>query len=159
MDNFVIEKREFNQQELLNVKSKYINQYPIIYMLYNNTKRPQVYIGQTIQMNIRMRDHLKKPKRKKLSNVLLISHGQFNQTTTYNLETNLINNFIGDEKFKLQNISQTRRVQMHVYYQKPYYDEELFRELWDELYDMILLIIHYMSFKIKTFIICHLILN
>jgi hypothetical protein len=134
LDKFVIEKRKFNQQELLSVKSKYIDQYPIIYILYNDTKRPQVYIGQTVQVNNRMRNHLKNSKRKKLSDALLIGHKHFNQSATYNLETNLINHFIGDEKFKLQNISQTRKVQMHAYYQKPYYDEELFKELWDELY-------------------------
>lgn len=134
MDNFVIERRQFNQHEVLSVKSKYIDQYPIVYILYNDTKKPQVYIGQTVQVNNRMRDHLKNPKRKKLSDALFIGHQHFNQSATYNLETNLINHFIGDEKFKLQNVSQTRRVQMHAYYQKPYYDEKLFKELWDELY-------------------------
>lgn len=135
MSNFIFEKHDFNSNELLSIKSKFIDQYPIIYILYNNKMKPQVYIGQTVQVNKRMRGHLSNPKRNKLTDAMLIGHEHFNQSATYNIETNLINHFIGDEKFTLQNVSQTREVQMHGYYQKQYYDEELFNKLWEELYD------------------------
>lgn len=135
MSDFIIEKHNFDSSELLSIKSKFLDQYPIIYILYNEKKKPQVYIGQTVQVNNRMRDHLSNSKRKNLTDAILIGHERFNQSATYNIETNMINHFIGDEKFTLQNVSQTREVQMHGYYQKQYYDEELFNTLWEELYE------------------------
>ena len=45
-----------------------------------------------------MKQHLKNPQRKEVKEVLLIGHEKFNQSATYNIETNLINHFIGDEK-------------------------------------------------------------
>lgn len=135
MSGFIIEKHNFDSSELLSIKSKFLDQYPIIYILYNEKKKPQVYIGQTVQVNNRMRDHLSNSKRKNLTDAILIGHEHFNQSATYNIETNMINHFIGDEKFTLQNVSQTREVQMHGYYQKQYYDEELFNTLWEELYE------------------------
>lgn len=80
-----------------------------------------------------MKQHLKNSKRKSLKKVLLIGHEKFNQSATYNIETNLINHFIGDEKFQLQNVSQTRQVYMHQYYEKNFYDETIFEALWEEL--------------------------
>ncbi|OJG16112.1 GIY-YIG catalytic domain protein [Enterococcus canintestini] len=84
-------------------------------------------------MNKRMKQHLQDSKRKDIKQVLLIGHKKFNQSATYNIETNLINHFIGDEQFQLQNVSQTRQVQTHQYYQKDFYDEVIFKELWSEL--------------------------
>lgn len=80
-----------------------------------------------------MRAHLKDSKRKGLTDTLLIGNEKFNQSATYNIETNLINHFIGDEKFKLQNVSQTRQIQTHGYYDKNYYDTILFNEIWEYL--------------------------
>ena len=131
--DFVIEKHKFKNKKILSIRTEYIDHYPIIYILYNQQKNPQVYSGQTVQIDNRIRGHLHNPKRKKLSDALLIGHKHFNQSATYNIETNLINHFIGDEKFKLQNISQTGQIQMHAYYQKAYYDEVLFKKLWEEL--------------------------
>ncbi|WP_430611119.1 DUF2075 domain-containing protein [Enterococcus sp. DIV0876] len=136
MDNALIfEEHHFQEGDISSVTTAYINQYPIVYILYNrqNHKKPIAYIGQTVQVNKRMQQHIKDPKRKGIQEALLIGHEKFNQSATYNIETNLINHFIGDEKFQLQNVSQTRQVQMHQYYEKEFYDEIIFRELWEEL--------------------------
>lgn len=135
MSDFVIEKHQFNNKNLSKIKTKYIEQYPVVYVIYNNKKKPEAYIGETVQIKRRMNEHLKNTKRKKLSNILVIGHEKFNQSATYNIETNLINHFIGDEKYSIQNISQTGSAQMHAYFNKPFYDEELFEELWQYLYD------------------------
>lgn len=134
MSDFVIEKHQFNNKDLLNIKTRYLEQYPVVYILYNNKKKPEAYIGETVQIERRMKDHLNNNKRKKLSDAVIIGHKQFNQSATYNIETNLINHFIGDEKYTIQNISQTGNVQMHAYFNKPFYNEELFEELWQYLY-------------------------
>lgn len=133
MNNLVLEHHKFDKQELTCVTTTYLNEYPIVYILYNKKEKPTAYIGQTVQVDRRMRDHLKNKKRAILTDTLLIGDEMFNQSATYNIETNLINHFIADEQFKLQNVSQTRELQMHNYHDKTYYDKELFGELWEAL--------------------------
>lgn len=135
MTKMVFEQHNFSEGELSKITTTYIDQYPIVYILYNRNEkhRPTAYIGQTVQVDKRMRAHLKDSKRKGLTDTLLIGNEKFNQSATYNIETNLINHFIGDEKFKLQNVSQTRKMQMHSYYEKNFYDTILFNEIWEYL--------------------------
>lgn len=134
-NQLIIEDHHFKKGELSSITTAYIDQYPVVYILYNRNekKRSVAYIGQTVQVNKRLKQHLNNSKRKEIKEVLLIGHEKFNQSATYNIETNLINHFIGDEQFQLQNVSQTRQVQMHQYYEKEYYDEVVFQELWEEL--------------------------
>ena len=135
MTQMVFEQHKFSGGGLSQITTAYIDQYPIVYILYNRNEknRPTAYIGQTVQVDKRMRAHLKDSKRKGLTDTLLIGNEKFNQSATYNIETNLINHFIGDEKFKLQNVSQTRQIQTHGYYDKNYYDTILFNEIWEYL--------------------------
>lgn len=135
MTQMVFEQHKFSGGELSQITTAYIDQYPIVYILYNRNEknRPTAYIGQTVQVDKRMRAHLKDSKRKGLTDTLLIGNEKFNQSAIYNIETNLINHFIGDEKFKLQNVSQTRQIQTHGYYDKNYYDTILFNEIWEYL--------------------------
>jgi DUF2075 family protein/archaellum biogenesis ATPase FlaH len=134
-NQLIIEDHHFEKGELSSLTTAYIDQYPIVYILYNrhSKKRPIAYIGQTVQASKRMKQHLNNSKRTEVKEVLLIGHEKFNQSATYNIETNLINHFIGDEQFQLQNVSQTRQAQMHQYYEKDFYDKVIFQELWKEL--------------------------
>lgn len=113
-------------------EDKFIN-YPIVYIL-NNHK--EVYIGETTNVVARMNAHNKRKERKKLSEVRLILSEEFNQSATYNIETNLINYFIAEGKYKLQNISQTKQKVMHNYKDKAYYDQEMFGEIWNKLIEI-----------------------
>lgn len=133
----IFEKHKFLDGELSHITTAYIDQYPIVYILYskNANQRPIAYIGQTVQVDRRMVAHLKDIKRKDISDSLLIGNEKFNQSATYNIESKLINHFIGDGKFMLQNVSQTKTPQMHCYYDKEFYDKILFAEIWDYLLD------------------------
>ncbi|MHC5247622.1 DUF2075 domain-containing protein [Enterococcus sp. LJL90] len=136
MENeLIIEEHTFTKGELAKISTTFIAGYPIVYILYNRNskKRPVAYIGQTVQVDKRMNQHLKDKRRKTITNTVFIGHERFNQSATYNIETNLINHFIGDEKFILQNVSQTRKTQSHRYYDKDFYDEIIFSRLWNEL--------------------------
>ena len=48
----------------------------------------------------------------------LITHEKFNQSATYNIETKLINYFLADERYNLQNKSQTANSVTHNYFGK-----------------------------------------
>ncbi|MED4532031.1 DUF2075 domain-containing protein [Metabacillus fastidiosus] len=132
MEELVFEKKQFNNSNLDHIKSVYLNDYPIVYILYNE-KRPTAYIGQTVHATRRMKDHLKDQKRSIYEHTILIGHKEFNQSATYNIETNLINYFIADNRYKLQNVSQTVKKQIHNYYQKEYYNEQVFNKVWEKL--------------------------
>lgn len=108
---------------------QYLN-YPVIYVLNGNK---EAYIGETVYFKNRMKAHLK--ARKNIDQINLIKHDEFNRSATFHLETKLINYFLGDEKYTLQNKSKTASDFTHNYYNKPYYDQQLFKELWQKLYE------------------------
>ncbi|MGE8080074.1 GIY-YIG nuclease family protein [Peribacillus loiseleuriae] len=93
----------------------YYTDYPVVYFLNNDTT---VYIGETVAVRNRMRDHLNNSERKSLKKMSLIIHEKFNRSATYNIETKLINYFLADERYKLQNKSQTVNSVMRNYYEK-----------------------------------------
>ncbi|KKB74058.1 MULTISPECIES: DUF2075 domain-containing protein [Bacillus] len=133
MNELVFEKREFTPDHVNVVKALHLNNYPIVYILYNEKKKPTAYIGQTVQAARRLKNHIDDKKRKSLNRFILIGHEKFHQSATYNIESNLINYFIADNRYQLQNVSQTRSREMHNYYQKPFYNEEIFQVIWEKL--------------------------
>ncbi|WP_440897468.1 DUF2075 domain-containing protein [Amphibacillus sp. Q70] len=133
MNELVFQKIDFNLGNLHTVEALHLNNYPIVYILYNEKKRPAAYIGQTVQAKRRLKNHIEDRQRKNLNYSILIGHEKFNQSATYNIESNLINYFIADNHYQLQNVSQTRTREMHNYYQKAFYNEELFQKIWEKL--------------------------
>lgn len=115
------------------VYDEHLFNYPIVYILHNGKQRPDAYIGQTVQAGRRMKQHLQDRRRHQLDRSILIGHERLNQSATYNIESRLINLFIADNRYRLQNVSQTASRQMHNYYDKTYYNEELFHQIWNRL--------------------------
>ena len=113
----------------INRDEKFLN-YPVIYVLNGNK---EAYIGETVYFKKRMKAHLK--SRKNIDHINLIKHEAFNRSATFHLETKLINYFLGDEKYTLQNKSKTVNDFTHNYHNKPYYDQDLFKELWKKLHE------------------------
>ncbi|WP_404458307.1 DUF2075 domain-containing protein [Oceanobacillus kapialis] len=133
MKELLFEKRDFTPDDVNTIKALHLNNYPIVYILYNENKKPSAYIGQTVQATRRLRNHLEDKKRNNLKHSILIGHEKFNQSATYNIESNLINYFIADNNYQLQNVSQTRTRVTHNYYEKSFYNEELFQVIWEKL--------------------------
>lgn len=132
----VLERQKFDLDDIREMHTLYIENYPIVYILHQDKEtksRPKAYIGQTVHVHNRMRDHLKNQARKDLTDALFIGHQTFNQSATFNIETNLINYFIADNQFSLQNVSQTANLSMHNYYQKSLHDDDLFEDIWESL--------------------------
>ncbi|WP_153721073.1 DUF2075 domain-containing protein [Sporosarcina cascadiensis] len=121
----------FQQNAINQIDSKqdFLN-YPVIYIL--NGKR-EAYIGETVNFKTRIKTHIK--DRKNVDEVNLIKHEEFNRSATFHLETKLINYFLGDEKYTLQNKSKTASNFTHNYYNKPHYDQYIFQELWRKLHE------------------------
>lgn len=133
MENLVILSWPFHERSLNQIDNSesYLN-YPVIYIL-NGSK--EAYIGETVYFKKRMKFHIKNIERKNLDTMHLIKHQEFNRSATFHLETKLINYFLGDEKYKLQNKSKTTNDFTHNYFNKPFYDQSVFKELWSKLYE------------------------
>lgn len=115
-------KDEFKDDEFKN--------FPLVYII-NNDKI--AYVGESTNIKARVNSHLSNKERNKLNEIKIITDKEFNQSATYNIETNLINHLIADQTYKLQNVSQTKQRTMHNYYNKSYYNKEVFSKVWDEL--------------------------
>lgn len=126
MKTFTFDKASINN---IDNREHFVN-YPVIYIL-NGQK--EAYIGETVYFKNRMKAHLK--QRKNIDAIRLIHHEQFHRSATFHLETKLINYFLGDEKYTLQNKSKTASDFTHNYYNKAFYDEALFEELWARLHE------------------------
>ena len=122
----------FTKDRITELKSMDYNNYPVVYILHNESKKLKAYIGETVQIRNRLNSHWK-DKNKKMDKAVIISHEEFNQSATYNIETNLINYFIADQKYELLNKSQTTSSVTHNYYEKPKYDYDIFNDLWEKL--------------------------
>lgn len=130
MNELSIRQIDFRIEDIKSVKEENLTDFPVVYLL-NDEK--EIYIGETTAVKNRLKQHLKNEKRNNLKKVSIIGHGKFNQSATYNVETNLINFFTGDEKYKVQNISQTTNFTVHNYYEKRYYHQEVTSVIWDKL--------------------------
>lgn len=113
----------------INNAEQFVN-YPVIYVL-NGSK--EAYIGETVYFKNRMKAHLK--TRKNINQISIINHEEFNRSATFHLETKLINYFLGDEKYTLQNKSKTASDFTHNYHNKAYYDQQVFKEIWGKLFE------------------------
>src|SRR5699024_1248480 len=120
------------RETIKELKSMDYNNYPVVYILHNNSKKLKAYIGETVQIRNRLNNHWK-DKKKTMDKAVIISHNHFNQSATYNIETKLINYFIADQKYELLNKSQTTSSVTHNYYDKPKYDYDIFNDLWEKL--------------------------
>ncbi|GEL15887.1 DNA/RNA helicase domain-containing protein [Pediococcus cellicola] len=117
-------------------KDYYINNFPVLYVIYTLSKAKYAYIGETNSIVRRTQQHLlddqdnkHEPKFNNLHHMLVIGEETFNKSATVNLETRLINLFLADN-FKLSNTKQTKLLSTNDYYQKEYYDDVVLKDLW-----------------------------
>ncbi|MEK5377078.1 MULTISPECIES: DUF2075 domain-containing protein [Paenibacillus] len=133
-NKLIFKKIGFSSHDAQQIEEDLLTNHPIIYILYNQHSL-QAYVGETVQFKRRLKKHLGNPQRKGLKQTILIGHKRFHQSATYNIETNLINYLIAENRYRLQNVSQTVKSEVHNYYRKHYYNEGVFTEIWEKLRD------------------------
>lgn len=134
--NIIIDEFNFPLDESF-FYQKFIKDYPVVYIINdkNNKNIYNAYIGETTNFKNRMYNHSKDSERRKLNKVLVIGCEKFNQSATFNIETNLIQLMFPDDNINLQNSSKTKQMQMHNYYQKSIYNNTIFNLIWEALRD------------------------
>ncbi|MBK2092934.1 DUF2075 domain-containing protein [Francisella philomiragia] len=130
MFEYITRDISFDEVSIKNLKDSiptYYN-FPCVYLIYCN-KQKQLYIGETTNILNRLKQHIKSDSKNKLKNVTLILSHFFNKSAVLDIESNLIQNMVGENSFKLLNANDG--IVNHQYYQKDQY-LETFQNIWNE---------------------------
>ena len=122
-------KYSFSSKSINRIKNEPDGQnWPVVYIL--NGKK-EAYVGETNNAYHRMTQHFNDPQRKVMKNILLLLNESFNKSATLDIENQLIQFMLADEKFKLQNANGGQSVRNN-YYQRSMY-QQLFQNIWNDL--------------------------
>ncbi len=121
-------QRVFDIDSANELSSKwYGKNWPVVYILNNNK---EAYIGETISISNRMKQHLDNSKREGLKETSIIIDKRFNKSAILDIESKLIECMSADQKYRIQNSNSGMR--NHNYYDKSIYDS-IFKVVWSEL--------------------------
>ncbi len=124
----IIKQIEFNETERAKTHNWWFGtNWPVVYILNNNKA---AYIGETININSRLKQHLDNEQKQSLTKVNIIAHKHFNKSAVLDIEAKLIEFMSADNQYQLLNSNNGMRD--HQYYEKEFY-QRLFKEIWQEL--------------------------
>ena len=110
------------------------NQWPLVYFLKNEGKSNEgksiVYIGESNNASLRLKNHLANPKKTHFQTVNIIGSDKFNKSATLDLESRLIQYINAEGTFTTENLNLGH--QNHNYYQQDLY-KNLFYTVWEKL--------------------------
>ncbi len=101
-DGYTISRQPFDQdavRKLVATNDKLTN-WPVVYIL---SSPKEVYVGETLDYDKRMRQHLDNSQKQNLELTHVILHEKFNKSVCLDLESTLINLFTGDGQRKILN--------------------------------------------------------
>jgi len=123
-----IRKFQFNEDGFVKIrKYQYGENWPIVYISENNK---EAYIGETINLYARSKQHYKNPDRRRLDSVHVLADEEFNKSATLDIESLLIQYMAADGKFILQNGNDG--LKNHNYYDREKYEAK-FELAWNSL--------------------------
>lgn len=101
--------------------------WPVVYVM-NNDK--QVYVGESLNVEGRMRQHLESKNKQRLNSVRVVLDDTFNKSACLDLESFLIRMFHGDGQLQVLNLN--AGITDAEYYDRETYNKT-FRQIFDEL--------------------------
>ena len=101
--------------------------WPVVYVM-NNDK--QVYVGESLNVEGRMRQHLESKHKQRLKSVRVVLDDTFNKSACLDLESFLIRMFHGDGRLEVLNLN--AGITDAEYYDREAYNKT-FRQIFDEL--------------------------
>ena len=105
------------------------NQWPLVYFL-KNEGTSVVYIGESNNASLRLKNHLANPKKAHFQTVNIIGSDKFNKSATLELESRLIQYINAEGTLHTENLNLGH--QNHNYYQQNLY-KDLFYTVWEKL--------------------------
>lgn len=106
--------------------------WPVVYLINNDKpNKSELYVGETTSAGGRFLQHLNNPERRNLDTIRFVFDDQFNKSAILDIEQTLIQMFMADQKFVLQNKNGGQSCK-HDYYQRALYQAKV-DEIWNEL--------------------------
>lgn len=102
--------------------------WPVVYTINNEN---EIYVGETTNAELRMKQHLQTPSKSHLANVNVIVNESFNKSVCLDLESHLIKYFHADEKYKVLNGNGGIT-------DSDYFDRDRYRESFEEVFQKLL---------------------
>lgn len=127
MTNSKIQRLPFDKDAITvwaSEKAEHTN-WPVVYTI-NDSK--QIYVGETTNAELRMRQHLMAQSKQHLETVSVIIDENFNKSVCLDLESHLIRYFSADEKFEVLNGNGGIT-------DADYFQREEYRKSFDEIFD------------------------
>jgi DUF2075 family protein/DNA replication protein DnaC len=121
---------------------RYGKNWPVVYIQENGK---QAYIGQSTNVHLRTKQHLKNQDRQKLTDMYIITDDEFNMSVAYDIESLLIEYMSADQKFELQNRNDGLR--NHNYFDREKYRSKFETVIWKKLRELKLAIKSYTDLK------------
>ena len=111
--------------------------WPVVYLINNDRpNKSELYVGETTSAGGRFQQHLNNPERRRLDTIRFVFDDQFNKSAILDIEQTLIQMFMADRKFVLQNKNGGQSCK-HDYYQRALYQDKV-DEIWNSLYKSLL---------------------
>lgn len=128
-----IREYAFSQTGLQSLKEHSKGQnWPVVYLINNDKPiNGDLYVGETTSAGGRFQQHLNNPDRSNLETIRFIFDDQFNKSAILDIEQTLIQMFMADRKFVLQNKNGGQSCK-HDYYQRALYQAKV-DEIWNKL--------------------------
>ena len=128
-EHYTITRRLFNDEtfENLALVDDRLTNWPVVYILTSST---EVYVGETLNYCKRMKQHLKDSKKSNLNLTHFVLHNEFNKSVCLDLESTLINLFVGDGRLKVLN--KNRGIVDANYHRRAYY-RQIFNKIFEVL--------------------------
>lgn len=126
MNNFEIYNIENND-----IKIERDKRWPLVYILKNNN---EMYIGETTSILKRIFDHSKNPKKSNLNEKIIIKHNKSNKSSSYLMESDLINRAFADDSWRIINRKKQSNEVLngHDFFGKEDFKKDL-ESIWNEL--------------------------
>ena len=127
MTSYEIKRTKFepNSVSTLVKTDTRLKNWPVVYIL---TSSKEVYVGETLDYNKRMSQHLKTVEKNNLDVTHVVIHEKFNKSVCLELESILINLFTGDGKKTVLNAN-------HGIVDANYYQRDSYREIFNEIFE------------------------
>lgn len=119
----------FNSQSIgqLQLSAEELSNWPVVYTLNDSN---EIYVGETTNVEMRLRQHLQRPDRRKLKRATVVLDPTYNKSACLDLESHLIRYFSADGKYLVQNGN--GGITDADYYQRDKYRES-FNEIFEQL--------------------------
>ena len=126
----VVKRYSFNETRVKTLIDDQEINWPVVYQIYDNAK---LYVGETTCLQSRMLEHLDNTEKAQMTKFSVVFDKTYNKSVTLDLESQLIQWFSGDGKYKMLN--RNDGIASHKYYDRDKYRQD-FANIWIKLQEI-----------------------